>query len=95
MGKYKELSLNLNKVDIIDILLTLALIIVFLILFKALKENEKLSIEVVECDARYNELNYQYEILDKEYKNVKNEYENLIERIRTSDKYNELNKEEK
>lgn len=89
MGEYKNLKIELdeNKLDVIDMMLIIFLIIALLFSLYLVNENDKLLKQVDEAMGKYNEICYQADLINNAYEELKEKYEYAIEVIRTSDKY--------
>lgn len=89
MGEYKNLKIELdeNKLDVIDMMLIIFLIIALLFSLYLVNENDKLLKQVDEAMGKYNEVSYQADLINNAYEELKENYEYAIEVIRTSDRY--------
>lgn len=92
----KKIKINIDKekIDIVDITLIIFLIISLLIIFNFKIENQKLLEQVDESIAMYNEVNYEYNLLNNAYEELKKDYEYVVDFIRSNDRYVDI-KEEK
>lgn len=96
MGRYKKIVTNIaedkrviieKKIDIVDIILMVLVMVSLLIILVLRSDNQKLLEQVNEVMGDYNEISYQYDLLNNSYEELKEKYEYAIEVIRTSDKY--------
>ena len=96
MGRYKKIVTNIaedkrviieKKIDIVDIILMVLVMVSLLIILVLRSDNQKLLEQVNEVMGDYNEISYQYDLLNNSYENLKKDYERLVDYIRTSDKY--------
>ena len=96
MGRYKKIVTNIaedkrviieKKIDIVDIILMVLVMVSLLIILVLRSDNQKLLEQVNEAMGDYNEISYQYDLLNNSYEELKEKYEYAIEVIRTSDKY--------
>lgn len=96
MGRYKKIVANIaedkrviieKKIDIVDIILMVLVMVSLLIILVLRSDNQKLLEQVNEVMGDYNEISYQYDLLNNSYEELKEKYEYAIEVIRTSDKY--------
>ena len=87
--KIEELRKEFNekKIDIVDIILMVLVMVSLLIILVLRSDNQKLLEQVNEVMGNYNEISYQYDLLNNSYEELKEKYEYAIEVIRTSDKY--------
>ena len=96
MGRYKKIVTNIaedkrviieKKIDIVDIILMVLVMVSLLIILVLRSDNQKLLEQVNEVMGDYNEISYQYDLLNNSYEELKEKYEYAIEVIRTRDKY--------
>lgn len=96
MGRYKKIVTNIaedkrviieKKIDIVDIILMVLVMVSLLIILVLRSDNQKLLEQVNEVMGKYNEVNYQADLINNAYEELKEDYEYVAEIIRTSDKY--------
>lgn len=87
MGKFKEIKITLESIDIVDIILVILLLISIVALANFKLETEKLLKQNDVLCGDLNEIKYDNELLYNAYEELKEKYEYAIEVIRTSDKY--------
>lgn len=76
-----------NKIDIVDVILTILCVVFALFSVYLFTENEKLLVQVDESMAKYNEICYQLDQVNNAYENLKDNYDYAVDIIRTSSKY--------
>ena len=98
MGRYKKIVTNIaedkrfiieKKIDIVDIILMVLVIVSLLIILVLRSDNQKLLEQVNEVMGDYNEISYQYDLLTNSYQELKNDYERVIELMNGADRYQE------
>ena len=87
MGKFKEIKITLESIDIVDIILVILLLISIVALANFKLETEKLLKQNDVLCVDLNEIKYDNELLYNAYEELKEDYEYVVEIIRTSDKY--------
>ena len=98
MGRYKKIVTNIaedkrviieKKIDIVDIILMVLVMVSLLIILVLRSDNQKLLEQVNEVMGDYNEISYQYDLLTNSYQELKNDYERVIELMNGADRYQE------
>lgn len=94
MGRYKKIITNIseNKIDIVDIILMILLIVSLVALLVLRVDNQKLLEQVDEAMGDYNEISYQYDLLNNSYEEFKKEYQRVIDLMNGTDRYQEAKK---
>lgn len=101
MGRYKKIVTNIaedkrviieKKIDIVDIILMVLVMVSLLIILVLRSDNQKLLEQVNEVAGDYNEISYQYDLLTNSYQELKNDYERVIELMNGADRYQEAKK---
>ena len=96
MGAYKRIKTNISEtiLNIREVILNIreVILIGFIVIYAGLSiylvnDNEKLLKQVDYVMEKYNEVNYQADLINNAYKELKEDYEYVVEIIRTSDKY--------
>lgn len=96
MGAYKRIKTNISEtiLNIREVILNIreVILIGFIVIYAGLSiylvnDNEKLLKQVDYVMGKYNEVNYQADLINNAYEELKEKYEYAIEVIRTSDKY--------
>ena len=101
MGRYKKIVTNIaedkrviieKKIDIVDIILMVLVMVSLLIILVLRSDNQKLLEQVNEVMGDYNEISYQYDLLNNSYEELKKEYERVIDLANGIDRYHEAKK---
>ena len=89
MGMYKEIKTNISETifNIREVILIGFIVIYAGLSIYLVNENDKLLKQVDEAMGKYNEVNYQADLINNAYEELKEKYEYAIEVIRISDKY--------
>lgn len=98
MGRYKKIVTNIaedkrviteKKIDIVDIILMVLVMVSLLIILVLRSDNQNLLEQVDEVMGDYNEISYQYDLLNNSYEELKKEYERVIDLMNGTDRYQE------
>lgn len=101
MGRYKKIVTNIaedkrviteKKIDIVDIILMVLVMVSLLIILTLRIDNQNLLEQVDEVMGDYNEISYQYDLLNNSYEEFKKEYERIIDLTNGIDRYQEAKK---
>ena len=89
MGAYKRIKTNISEtiLNIREVILIGFIVIYAGLSIYLVNDNEKLLKQVDYVMEKYNELNYQADLINNAYEELKEKYEYAIKVIRTSDKY--------
>ena len=87
MGKFKEIKISLESIDIVDIILTILLLISIIALANFKLENEKLLKQNDLICSDLNEIKFENELLYNANEKIKEEYERVINLINSVDRY--------
>ena len=89
MGAYKKIKTNISEtiLNIREVILIGFIVIYAGLSIYLVNDNEKLLKQVDYVMGKYNEVNYQADLINNAYEELKEKYEYAIEVIRTSDKY--------
>ena len=87
MGKFKEIKITLESIDMVDIILTILLLISIVALANFKLENEKLLKQNDLICSDLNEIKFENELLYNANEELKEEYERVINLINSVDRY--------
>lgn len=89
MGVYKRIKTNISEtiLNIREVILIGTIVIYAGLSIYLVNDNEKLLKQVDYVMEKYNEVNYQADLINNAYEELKEDYEYVVEIIRTSDKY--------
>ena len=87
MGKFKEIKITLESIDMVDIILTILLLISIVALANFKLENEKLLKQNDLICGDLNEIKFENELLYNANEKLKEEYERVINLINSVDRY--------
>ena len=87
MGKFKEIKISLESIDMVDIILTILLLISIIALVNFKLENEKLLKQNDLICGDLNEIKFENELLYNANEELKEEYERVINLINSVDRY--------
>lgn len=87
MGKFKEIKITLESIDMVDIILTILLLISIVALVNFKLENEKLLKQNDLICGDLNEIKFENELLYNANEKLKEEYERVINLINSVDRY--------
>lgn len=87
MGKFKEIKITLESIDIVDIILVILLLISIVALANFKLENEKLLKQNDALCGDLNEIKYENELLYNANEELKKDYEYVVDIIRSTDRY--------
>ena len=87
MGKFKEIKITLESIDMVDIILTILLLISIIALANFKLENEKLLKQNDLICGDLNEIKFENELLYNANEELKEEYERVINLINSVDRY--------
>lgn len=89
MGAYKRIKTNISEtiLNIREVILIGFIVIYAGFSIYLVNDNEKLLKQVDYVMGKYNEVNYQADLINNAYEELKEDYEYVVEIIRTSDKY--------
>ena len=87
MGKFKEIKITLESIDMVDIILTILLLISIIALANFKLENEKLLKQNDLICSDLNEIKFENELLYNANEELKEEYERVINLINSVDRY--------
>ena len=87
MGKFKEIKISLESIDMVDIILTILLLISIIALVNFKLENEKLLKQNDLICGDLNEIKFENELLYNANEKIKEEYERVINLINSVDRY--------
>lgn len=87
MGKFKEIKISLESIDMVDIILTILLLISIVALANFKLENEKLLKQNDLICGDLNEIKFENELLYNANEKLKEEYERVINLINSVDRY--------
>ena len=87
MGKFKEIKITLESIDIVDIILVILLLISIVALANFKLENEKLLKQNDVLCGDLNEKKYDNELLYNANEELKEDYERVINLINSTDRY--------
>ena len=87
MGKFKEIKITLESIDMVDIILTILLLISIVALANFKLENEKLLKQNDLICGDLNEIKFENELLYNANEKIKEEYERVINLINSVDRY--------
>ena len=89
MGAYKRIKTNISEtiLNIREVILIGFIVIYAGLSIYLVNDNEKLLKQVDYIMGKYNEVNYQADLINNAYEELKEDYEYVVEIIRTSDKY--------
>ena len=87
MGKFKEIKISLESIDMVDIILTILLLISIVALANFKLENEKLLKQNDLICGDLNEIKFENELLYNANEELKEEYERVINLINSVDRY--------
>ena len=89
MGAYKRIKTNISETisNNIELILIGSIVMFAGLSIYLVNDNEKLLKQVDYVIRKYNEVNYQADLINNAYEELKEKYEYAIEVIRTSDKY--------
>lgn len=87
MGKFKEIKISLESIDMVDIILTILLLISIIALANFKLENEKLLKQNDLICGDLNEIKFENELLYNANEKLKEEYERVINLINSVDRY--------
>ena len=87
MGKFKEIKITLESIDMVDIILTILLLISIIALANFKLENEKLLKQNDLICGDLNEIKFENELLYNANEKLKEEYERVINLINSTDRY--------
>ena len=87
MGKFKEIKITLESIDMVDIILTILLLISIVALANFKLENEKLLKQNDLICSDLNEIKFENELLYNANEKLKEEYERVINLINSVDRY--------
>ena len=87
MGKFKEIKISLESIDVLDIILTILLLISIIALANFKLENEKLLKQNDLICGDLNEIKFENELLYNANEELKEEYERVINLINSVDRY--------
>lgn len=87
MGKFKEIKITLESIDMVDIILTILLLISIIALVNFKLENEKLLKQNDLICSDLNEIKFENELLYNANEELKEEYERVINLINSVDRY--------
>lgn len=87
MGKFKEIKISLESIDMVDIILTILLLISIIALVNFKLENEKLLKQNDLICGDLNEIKFENELLYNANEELKEKYERVINLINSVDRY--------
>ena len=89
MGAYKRIKTNISETisNNIELILIGSIVMFAGLSIYLVNDNEKLLKQVDYVMEKYNEVNYQADLINNAYEELKEDYEYVVEIIRTSDKY--------
>lgn len=87
MGKFKEIKISLESIDMVDIILAILLLISIIALANFKLENEKLLKQNDLICGDLNEIKYENESLYNANEELKKNYEYVVDIIRSTDRY--------
>ena len=87
MGKFKEIKISLESIDMVDIILAILLLISIIALANFKLENEKLLKQNDLICGDLNEIKYENELLYNANEELKEKYEYVVDIIRSTDRY--------
>lgn len=87
MGKFKEIKISLESIDMVDIILTILLLISIIALVNFKLENEKLLKQNDLICGDLNKIKFENELLYNANEELKEEYERVINLINSVDRY--------
>ena len=87
MGKFKEMKISLESIDMVDIILTILLLISIVALANFKLENEKLLKQNDLICSDLNEIKFENELLYNANEELKEEYERVINLINSVNRY--------
>ena len=87
MGKFKEIKISLESIDMVDIILTILLLISIIALVNFKLENEKLLKQNDLICGDLNKIKYENKSLYNANEELKKNYEYVVDIIRSTDRY--------
>lgn len=87
MGKFKEIKISLESIDMVDIILAILLLISIIALANFKLENEKLLKQNDLICGDLNEIKYENKSLYNANEELKKNYEYVVDIIRSTDRY--------